>query len=171
MFLFGAQLSGNFIKIAFFKYAAKIGFFKFLCFKFKFWKLSFLGLLKHYKTRGFRAFLGFSCWKRRKRPKRMITGISYFGRFWSTNGRFVTQICFPRNGLLRPLFLIAFFGGTLFGPSGQKREILDTRAKNLTDNWKAPFLVFLCVLLFIFLFSFMMFVLFCLFGFSFLGRV
>ena len=39
---FCAQLSGNFLKIAFFsKKGAKIGFFNFQCFKFKFWKFSF----------------------------------------------------------------------------------------------------------------------------------
>ena len=42
------QLSANFLKVAFSKKGGKIGFFKFLCFKFIFWKSSFLGLPKHY---------------------------------------------------------------------------------------------------------------------------
>ena len=37
----GAQLSGSFLKIAFFKKGTKIGFFNFLCFKFKNVKLFF----------------------------------------------------------------------------------------------------------------------------------
>ena len=39
-----------------------------------------------------------------KRQKKMITGISGFV-YLSKNGRFVTQNCFPKNGLLKPLFL------------------------------------------------------------------
>ena len=38
------------------KRGAKIGFFNFQCFKLFFWKFSFLGLLKHYKNRGFSNF-------------------------------------------------------------------------------------------------------------------
>ena len=50
---FCAQLSGSYLKIAFFKKRVqKLGF-SILCFKFKIWKFSFLGLLKHYKNRGF----------------------------------------------------------------------------------------------------------------------
>ena len=43
------------------KKGAQIGFFNFLCFKFKILKFSFLGLLKHYKNRGFVKCLSFCC--------------------------------------------------------------------------------------------------------------
>ena len=49
---------------------AKIGFFKFLCFKLIFGKFSFLGLLKHYKNRGFSRFLCFLFLKEKKGKKK-----------------------------------------------------------------------------------------------------
>ena len=49
---FCAQVSGNFLKIAFFKKRVqKLGFFNFQCFKFKFLEFSFLGLPKHCENR------------------------------------------------------------------------------------------------------------------------
>ena len=42
-----------------------------------------------------------------EKGKKMITGISGFG-FLSKNGRFVTKKHFPKNGLLRPLFIVLF---------------------------------------------------------------
>ena len=58
--------------------------------------------------------------------------------FLSKNGRFVTQNCFPQNGLLKPAIFIVFFGCAFFWPSCQKREILDThqkkKRKKMTDN-------------------------------------
>ena len=50
VFFFGAQLSGNFLKIAFFKKGAKIEVFQFsVCLTLNFENSLFLGLLKHYK--------------------------------------------------------------------------------------------------------------------------
>ena len=66
---FCAQLSGSYLKIAFFKKGAKIGFFKFLCFKLIFGKFSVLGLLKLYKNRGFSRFLCFLFLKEKKGKK------------------------------------------------------------------------------------------------------
>ena len=67
----------------------------------------------------------------------MIAGIYEFGIFWSKNGRFVTHICFSKKkGPETPIFIV-FFGCALFGPSCQKREILDTHPKKkkiFTDN-------------------------------------
>ena len=51
---------------------------------------------------------------------------------------------FQKKGLETPIFIV-FLGCALFGPSCQKREILDThpkRKKIFTDNWKAHFWVF-----------------------------
>ena len=61
------QLSKNSL---FQKMGAKIGFFKFLCFKLIFGKFSFLGLLKHYKNRGFSRFLCFLFLKEKKRQEK-----------------------------------------------------------------------------------------------------
>ena len=61
------QLSKNSL---FFKKGAKNGFFKFLCFKLIFGKFSFLGLLKHYKNRGFSRCLCFFVFEREKRQEK-----------------------------------------------------------------------------------------------------
>ena len=75
-----------------------------------------------------------------------------------------------------------FFGGALFWPSCQKREILETHQKKkkiLTDNWKALFLVLWCFFCFssfvfffclFFCFGFFFFLVFCFFG-GFKGQV
>ena len=59
----------------------------------------------------------------------MITGISGFGFFLSTNGRFVTQNCFPQKWVAETPIFIVFLGSALFWPSCQEREILDTHQK------------------------------------------
>ena len=79
----------------------------------------------------------------------MITGIYEFRFFWSKNGRFVTH---TKKGPETPIFIV-FLGCVLFGPSCQKREILDThpkRKKIFSDNWKAHFEYFLFFLVFFF---------------------
>ena len=136
--------------------------------------LNFLGLLKHYKNRGFSRFLCFLFLKKKKGKKKMITGIYEFGFFWSKNGRFVTHNFFPKKIAWNPYFY-SVFGCAFSGPRCQKRQFLDTLSKkNLTDNWKVLFLVFLCFLFFLswffffccFLLFFVVF-LFCLFCFVF----
>ena len=52
--------------------------------------------------------------QREEKGKKKITGISGFG-FLSKNGRFVTQNCFPKHGLLKPPIFIVFWGCALFG--------------------------------------------------------
>ena len=52
------------------KKGAKIGFFNFQCFKYKIWKFSFFGLLKHYKNRGFSIFLCFLLLREKKTGKK-----------------------------------------------------------------------------------------------------
>ena len=72
---FCAQLSGNFLKIAFFKKRVqKLGFSIFSVLSLK---ILFFGLLKHYKNGGFSIFCVFCCCKIRKEAK-MITGIYEF---------------------------------------------------------------------------------------------
>ena len=58
----------------------------------------------------------------------MITGISGFG-FFVQNGRFVTQNCFPKKGLLKPLFLLCFLGARFLAKLS-KKGILDTHQEN-----------------------------------------
>ena len=71
------------------------------------------------------------------------------------------HLLFKKMGPEISIFIV-FFGCALFGPSCQKREILDTHPKKkkiFTDNWKAHFWVF-------FVFSclfFSSFVFFCFF--------
>ena len=96
------------------KGAKIVFFFQFLCFKSIFWKLSFLGLPKHYKNRGFSYFWCFLVVEREEKGNKVITEISGFGFFLSKNGRFVTQSHFPKNVLLKPLFLLCFLGCALF---------------------------------------------------------
>ena len=103
------------------KKGSKIGFFNFQCFKFKFWKFSFLGLLKDYKNReGFQLICVFCVVEREENRQKMITGIYEFWFFGSKNGRFVTHICFSKKGPETPIFIV-FFGRALFGPSCQKK--------------------------------------------------
>ena len=107
----------------------------------------------------------------------MITGIYEFGIFWSKNGRFVTHICFSKKRPWNPYFY-SVFGCALFGPSCQKRDILDTHPKKkkiFTDNWKAHFWVFFVFSCFFFSFFsffvfFVCFVFLCFFG-GFKGHV
>ena len=106
VFFFCPQFSGNFLKIAFFKKRVqKLGFPIFSVLSLNFENSLFLGLLKHYKNRGFSRFLCFLFLKEKKIGKKKITEIYKFWVFWSKNGRFVTHICFPKKKALKPLCL------------------------------------------------------------------
>ena len=87
------------------KRGAKNGFFNFQCFNFFFWKFSFLGLLKHYKNRGFSNFGVFWLLKEKKIGKKNDNWNLWILFFWSKNGRFVTHNCFSKKKGLKPLFL------------------------------------------------------------------
>ena len=64
---FCPQFSGNFLKITFFKKRVqKLGFSIFSVLSLNFEKYLFLGLLKHYKNRGFSNFLCFVLLKEKK---------------------------------------------------------------------------------------------------------
>ena len=87
----------------------------------------------------------------------MITGISEFWFFGPKMAVSWHTSAFQKKGPETPIFIV-FLGCALFGPSCQKREILDTHLKQkkiLTDNWKALFFgifvfFFLCLSLFVF---------------------
>ena len=68
---FCPQFSGNFLKIAFFKKRVqKLGFSIFSVLSLNFENSLFLGLLKHYKNRGFSVFLCFVLLKEKKTGKK-----------------------------------------------------------------------------------------------------
>ena len=156
LFFFLAQLSGNFLKIAFQKRAQF-----FLCLSLIFESYPFLCWLKHYQYRGFGNVLCFCCLKKRKKAKNNNSWnfwIWVFGpKMVFRDSSFFFQ---KKNSLLKPPFC-SVLGCALFGPSCQKQEILDTHQKKkpLTDNWKPHFLVFLVFLVFYSSCSF--FLLFC----------
>ena len=72
-----------------------------------------------------------------KGKKKMITGISGFGFFFVQKWPFRDSELFSTKWVAETPIFIVFFGGALFWPSCQKREILEThqkRKKILTDN-------------------------------------
>ena len=104
VFLIGAKLSGNFLKQPFFfqKRVQKIGFFNFLCSKFKFSNYLVLGLLKHYKNWGFRYFM-FLLLKEKKIGKN--DNWNFWICFCSKWPFRDVNFFFFFNALLKPLFL------------------------------------------------------------------
>ena len=71
MFFFCPQFSGNFLKIAFFKKRVQnLGFSIFSVLSLNYENSLFLGLLKHYKNRGFSTFLCFVLLKEKKTGKK-----------------------------------------------------------------------------------------------------
>ena len=102
------------------KRGAKIGLFNFQCFKLIFWNSLFLGLLKHYKI-GVSANLWFFVVEREEnRPKNNDNWNLWILVFLSKNGRFVTQICFPKKGPETPI-LIVFWGVIAFWAKVSKK--------------------------------------------------
>ena len=96
----------------------------------------------------------------------MITGIYEFGFFGPKMAVSWRTTAFSKKKALKPLCFIVFFVCALFGPSCQKREILDTQPKKkkiFTDNWKAHFWVFFVFSCFFVFFFFLCFFWFCCF--------
>ena len=168
---FSSQLSGCFLKIAFFKKRVqKLGFPIFCVLSLNFQNSLFLGLLKHYKNRGFSWFLCFLLLWGKKKAKKNDNWNFWIWLFFVQKWPFRDSELFSTKRVAETPIFIVFFGGALFWPSCQKREILEThqkRKKILTDNWKALFLVFLCffcfssfVFFFLFIFLFWFFFVF-----------
>ena len=96
--------------------------------------------------------------------------LAFFGPKMAVSWR---RTAFQKKGPETTIFIV-FFVCALFGPSCQKREILDTQPKKkkiFTDNWKAHFWVFFVFscffVFFFFLFLFflvLLFFLLCFFG-------
>ena len=133
VFFFCPQFSGNFLKIAFFKKRVQnLGFSIFSVLSLNFENSLFLGLLKHYKNRGFSNFCVLCCLKRRKQAKKNDNwNFNEFGFFWSKNGRFVTHKCFskkrPWNHYFYCVFCVRAFWAKLskkgnFGHPAKKEE-------------------------------------------------
>ena len=134
--IFCAQLSGNFLEIAFFrKRVQKLGFSIFSVLSLNFVNSLFLGLLKHYKNRGLSNFLSFLLLIEKKVGKKNDNWNFWIWVFCSKKGRFVTHILFSKKEKAETTILIVFLGCALFGPSCQKKEILDTRPKKGKFGW------------------------------------
>ena len=106
-------------------------FFKFRDFKFNFGKISFLGLLKHYKNGGLSQILCFPCWRRKSQPKTMISGISVFlcpkmAVSWRTS------VCQKRL-CWNPYFYSVFFGCAFVGQVVKKGKFWTHTKKR--KNW------------------------------------
>ena len=142
VFFFCAQLSCNSLKITFFKKRVqKLGFFNFQCFKLKFWKFSFLGLLKHYENRGFGNLLCFLLLKGRKQAKKNDNWNFWILVFLVQKMAVSWRICCFQKVCWNPYFYSVFrvraFRAKLskkgnFGHPPKKKKIL-------THNWKAHF--------------------------------
>ena len=140
-------------------------FFKFLCFKFNFWKVSFLCLLKHYKIEVSNIFVFVVARDEKKQTNNDIWNfwICFFPKMAVSWRRsvFQTLVCW------NPYFY-SVLGCALFGPSCQKREFLDPLPKKtcLIDSWKALFFgIFGFVFFWFFFCFFFVFICFCfLFG-------
>ena len=152
---FCAQLSGNFLKIAFFKKRVqKLGFSNFSVLS-SFLKWSFLGLLKHYKNRGFSRFLCFFVVEREEKRQKNDNW-----NFWicfcpkmAVSWRITV---FPKMPCWNPYFY-SVFGCALSGPSCQKGNFWTPPKKKkfwLIIEKLFLFLVFLCFFFFFFFLSF-----------------
>ena len=139
------------------KQGAKIGFFKFLCFKFIFWKFSFLGLLKHYKNKGFSRILCFLSLKEKKKPEKMIIGISGFGFFCPKMAVSWRASAFQKKLAETPIlivFLSAHFWAKVpkkgnFGHSPKKGKNWPITEKLCFGGFLLFFFVFLCFVMFL----------------------
>ena len=130
------------------KKGAEIRFFKFLSFKFIFWKLSFLCWLKHYKNRFQQFFCVFVAYREEeKRPKKKDNWNFWIWQRWPFRDAYL----FFKKCLAETLVFIVFLCAR-FWAKLSKKEILDThqKKKNLTDNWNALFFPLKRAFLFIF---------------------
>ena len=167
---FCAQLSGNFRNIAFFKKRVqKLGFSIFSVLSLNFENSLFVGLLKHYKNRGFSKFWCFLLLKEKKQAKQNDKWNFWIWVFWSKNGRFVTHMFFQKKVCWNPYFY-SVLGCALFGPSCQKGKFW-TPTQKRRNIWlitgKAHFWVFFGFSFFFFFYSYFFVFLF----FVFFGRV
>ena len=138
----------------------------------------FLGLLKHYKNRGFSRFLCFFVFERKKATKR-ITGISEFVFFCPKMAVSWRLTFFQKIGW-NPYFY-SVLGSEFSEPRCQKRQFLDTLSKHfwlITEKlffgifvfFTFSFLVFFFWVFLLFLFCLFCCFLFCFFG-GFKGQV
>ena len=172
------QLSKNSL---FQKRVQKLGFFNFLCFKFKIWKFSFFsGLLKHYKNRVSANFGVFCCWKRIKAKK--IDNWNFWIRVhlvqkWPFRD---AKTFFSKKIGWNPYFY-SVLGVRVFWAKLSKKAIFWTPPQKKRKFWliteKLIFFWYFCVvLLFLsffvcFFFVFCFFLFFCVFFWGFKGQV
>ena len=171
---FCAQLSCNFLKIAFFekKRVQKLGFSIFSVLSLHFENSLLLGLLKHNKNRGFSIFCVLLL-KEKKIGKKNDNWNFWIWVFCPKMAVSWRITVFQKLVCWNP-FLIVFWGCAFSGPSCQKKGISGHPPKNkkfLTDNWKAHFLIFFFVFFVLFNFSFVFCCCFCVLFFDFFWRV
>ena len=104
------------------KKGAKFGFFGFPCFKFIFWKFSFLGLLKHYNIMGFSRFLSFFVEGEEKGKKHDNWNFWIWVLFCPKMAGSWCITAFQKT-LLKPLFLSCFLGALFLGQCVKKGNV------------------------------------------------
>ena len=154
--VFCAQLSGNFLKIAFFKKGCHI--FSVLSLSFENYLLC---LLKHYKIWGFSIFMLLVVAREENRQKNDNWNF-WIWAFFVQKWPFRDADLFFENWFAQPPYVYSVFGVRAFWAKLSKKEFFDPpqKRKFLTDNWKAHFLVFFGFCCFLFLFSFACFFVF-----------
>ena len=152
------------------KKGAKIGFFNFLCFKFKFWNY-LLGVCSNTIKIGVSANFGvFCCCKRRKRPKKKITGISGCGFFCPKMAVSWLKTVFQKMGCWNP-YCYSVLGVRAFLAKLSKKGNFEHPPKE-RKKWlitESSFLV--CLWLCFCFFSHFFLIIFSIFCFSFFWRV
>ena len=128
--VFGGPIVWQFSKNSLFKKkGARIGFFNFLCFKFKFWTFSFLGLLKHYINRVSANSYVFVVEGKENRQN-MICGIpGLFFQKWPFSDGYL----FLRKCLAETPILIVFWGARFFGQVVKKGKFWTPTKKEKVD--------------------------------------
>ena len=94
----------------------------------------FLGLLKHYKNRGFSRFLCFFVFEREKRQEKNDNWNFWIWIFLSKNGRFVTHNFFPQKIGWNP-YSYSVFGCAFSGPRCQKSNFWISCQKKENFDW------------------------------------
>ena len=118
------------------KRVQKLGFPIFSVLSLHFENSLFLGLLKHYKNRGFSKLLCFALLKEKKnRQKKMIIGIYEFGILGSKNGRFVTHICFSKKRPWNPYFYSVFWVRAFWAKLSKKGNFGHPPKKEENFHW------------------------------------
>ena len=135
VFFFCFQLFFSFLKMAFFKKGVqKLGFPIFSVLSYFFENSLFLGLLKHYKNRGFSWFEVFLLLKEKKIGKKNDNWNLWIWFFFVQKWPFCdAHLLSKQKGPETPIFIV-FGGWAVFGPRCQKRKNLKSHPKTKRKN-------------------------------------